>query len=359
MGCGPGFPGHSRFWKQVGGQESAVGTIPGARCAILLLALICSTAACGSGTKAKTPAEQATFSNPVWSHDFPDPFVLRAGGTYHAYGTNGEGGNVQTLTSRDLVHWTRGRDALPHLGGWALIGKTWAPEVVRRADGKYVLYYTAASIDPTGQCIGSAVAAKPGGPFVDRSPGPLVCQTNEGGSIDPSPFVDGKRLYLVWKNDGNCCGKDTFLYAQRLSPDGLALTGKRVRLVHQDAAWEGNLVEAPTLWKQAGRYFLFFSANDYASSHYAVGYANCKTPLGPCRDAAENPILHTACRAAGPGHQAIVRDAGGDTWIVYHAWPPDGIGNLSPGRVVWIDRITFAGGKPKVHGPTCGAQTLP
>jgi beta-xylosidase len=295
----------------------------------------------------------------VHDENFPDPFVLRVGETYIAYGTNGDGGNVPTLRSRDLVGWEPGADALPELGRWALTGKTWAPEVLRRGDRRFVLYYTATSADLGVQCIGRAVATSPGGPFVDRSSQPLVCQKPEGGSIDAHPFVDHGATYLLWKNDGNCCGKDTFIYAQRLSRDGLRLVGRRARLVRQDARWEGDLVEAPTLWRDGGRLFLFFSANAYYDRRYAVGYASCETPLGPCRDAPENPILRTACEAVGPGHGSIVRDDDGDAWFVYHAWPPDAVGSEFPGRVLWIDRLTIEDGKPVIRGPTCKEQPRP
>ncbi len=241
-----------------------------------------------------------------------------------------------------------------------MTGRTWAPEVLGAPNGTYVLYYTAQSLDPPAQCLGRAVSRSPEGPFVDRSRRPFVCQHDEGGSIDASPFADADgTLYLLWKNDGNCCGFETYIYAQRLSRDGLRLTGKPARLVEQDAPWEGSLVEAPTLWKEGARYYLFFSANDFGSERYAVGYATCRRPLGPCEDAPDNPILETACDAVGPGHQSIVRDDDGETWLVYHAWPPDAVGSEFPGRVLWIDRLVFAGGKPDVRGPTCRAQPLP
>ena len=118
-------------------------------------------------------------------------------------------------------------------------------------------------------------------------------------------------------------------------------------------------MEAPTLWRRGRTYFLFFSANAYNTESYAVGYATCRGPLGPCRDAAENPILDTACRAAGPGHQAIVEDDDGETWLVYHAWPPDSVGAVDPGRVLWIDRLLWKDGTPDVAGPTCTPQDRP
>lgn len=333
------------------------------RSLLLLVLLLLLAAACGGASEdARPPAAPPAprFTNPVYAQNFPDPFVLRERGTYYAYATNGEGANVQTLRSRDLVRWQRAGDAMPALGPWAMAGRTWAPEVLRLKRGTFVLYYTARSGALATQCIGRAISRSPAGPFVDRSQRPLVCQRAEGGSIDASPFRDGDgTLYLLWKNDGNCCGFATFIYAQRLSRDGLRLVGKRARLVTEDAGWEGRLVEAPTLWKRNGRYYLFFSANAYDSANYAVGYATCRKPLGPCKDAPGNPILRSACRASGPGHQTIVRDDDGETWLVYHAWPLGAVGSVSPGRTLWIDRLTWKKGEPYVQGPTCGAQPVP
>jgi beta-xylosidase len=297
-------------------------------------------------------AAAATFTNPVLNRDFPDPFVLKAGSTYYAYATNGNGRQVQTATSHDLVHWRPGRDALPRLGKWAYPGSTWAPSVLRSRDGTYVLYYTASSGQ---QCIGRAVARSPRGPFVDRFAKPLVCQHGLGGSIDPSPFRDRDgSLYLYWKNDGNSIGLPTEIWAQRLSPDGTRLLGRPRRTGEtNDAVWEGHVVEGPTMWEHARRYYLFYSGGDYADDTYAVGYATCATPLGPCKDAAEDPILKTRCRAHGPGGEALV-DVGRRTWIVYHAWLPD-----HSRRVLWLDRLDWRNGKPVVHGPTCRPQPVP
>ena len=320
-----------------------------------LIAVAAAVGACGGGDgDGGGQAETASFRNPVYDADFPDPFVLDVGDTYYAYATNGAGANVQTLTSRDLVDWEQGTDALPELGAWAYPGKTWAPEVLDRRNGSYVLYYTA---NGGGQCIGRAVAQEPGGPFVDRWNAPLVCQRAEGGSIDASPFRDDDgSLYLLWKNDGNAIGKTTYIYAQRLSRDGTRLVGRPSRLVKNDAGWEGAVVEAPTLWREGDTYYLFYSGNAFDGDLYAVGYATCERPLGPCTDAPGNPILKSACAASGPGHQAIVRDDDGETWFVYHAWPADG---LTEERVLWIDRLEWQNGKPDVNGPTCAQQPVP
>jgi beta-xylosidase len=337
------------------------------RRALLLLAVVGVAAACGGAAKPQL------FRNPIWTHNFRDPFVVRLGGTYYAYGTkdaqstrsgitrNVYPANIQVLSSQDLVHWTREKqDALPRVPSWAYPQLTWAPEVLDAGHGRYVLYYTALAKNEGKQCIGMATGSSPTGPFADTSAKPFVCQTKEGGSIDPDPFRAGDgRLYLVWKSDGNSVGLPTWLYAQRLSGDGRRLLGKPARLVRNDAPWEGSVVEAPSMWREHGRIYLFFSANDFQSDLYAVGYARCRTPLGPCRDAAANPILKSRCEASGTGHQSIVRDANGRTWIAYHAFYAHPRPRQIDITVVWLDRLLWRRGRPVVHGPTCRAQPAP
>ncbi len=300
------------------------------------------------------------FTNPVVAENFPDPGLLEAGGTWYAYGTNTAAANAPVLTSADLVTWQPAGDALPEVGGWASRGNTWAPEAIRTAAGGYVLYYTARSTRTDRQCIGAAVSGNPRGPFVDRAAEPLVCEPAEGGSIDASPYrhADGA-YYLYWKNDGNAIDRPTYIYGRRLSADGRTLTGPRMRLLANDAQWEGHLVEAPQMVARNKRLYLFFSANAFDSDAYAVGYATCDTPLGPCRDAPENPVLRSSRAAAGPGHSFLVTDESGATWMLYHAWAPDAVGSVSPGRQVWLDRVDWVQDRPVVRGPTADPQPRP
>src|SRR5690348_5810079 len=171
-----------------------------------------STPGAASSPTSPPGAAAMTFTNPVYDKNFPDPGVLHEGGTWFAYGTNNATQNVPLLTSTDLVHWTEAGDVLPTVGRWATPGNTWAPEVIRSQSGKYVLYYTARWNRADRQCIGAAVADNPRGPFADPSPEPLVCQDDEGGSIDASPSRDRDgALYLHWKNDGNHIGVPSHL----------------------------------------------------------------------------------------------------------------------------------------------------
>ncbi|WP_082591862.1 glycoside hydrolase family 43 protein [Terrabacter sp. Soil810] len=305
-----------------------------------------------TGDRVTTPATQAappTATNPVWRSNFPDPQILPAGDGWVAIATNGNGMNVQTLTSDDLATWTQGSDALPRVASWSTPGKVWAPEAHRFGD-RWVMYYTTMAPDPTIQCIGLAVADDPRGPFTDTSSQPLVCEHDQGGSIDASPFVasDGT-AYLFWKNDGNAVGVDTWISVQRLSSDGRRLEGEPKRLIRQDLPWEGQLVEAPFVWERDGVYHLFYSANDYGSDRYAVGHAIATSPTGPFTKDPE-PVLTSTDLAAGPGHCALF-EAGGRVLMVYHAWAPDSIGSEVPGRTMWLSEVTFDGAKVSVTPP--------
>lgn len=309
-----------------------------------------------------------TFTNPVIDADFPDPFVTSLNETYYAYATGTAGKLIQVATSADLVTWSQASEALLREPTW-MAGSTWAPEVYEMPAG-YVMYYTGRSAVPRpdgdgAQCLSVAVADDPDGPFVDESEEPLACQPDLGGSIDATVATDEDGTsYLIWKNDGNCCGIPTRFFAQELSVDGLSLVdGEPVDLgVEDDARWEGGVIEAPTVLELDGTYYLFYSANAYETYRYAVGYATSDTLTGPYADAPENPILTTQrpATAVGPGHQSIFAADDEDLWMAYHAWDVSGIGyELGGRRALWIDELVFEGGKPDVLGPDAGPQPVP
>lgn len=306
-----------------------------------------------------------TFQNPVISVNFPDPFILKEGDTYYAYSTNSNSRNVPMATSTDLVNWDLGRDVMPALASWVDLSNphVWAPEVIKVGE-EYLLYYTARDKNSDRQCIGLAISPAPDGPFRDRSDSPFICQAEEGGSIDASPFRDDDgKLYLYWKNDGNCCMMPTYIYVQELSEDGKSLIGEAIRLLRNEQAWHGAVVEAPTMWKHEGQYYLFYSANSYAGEAYAVGYATCESPLGSCADAEENPILASDMESqplvVGPGHQTLIKDETGQTWIVYHVWQISSGGIRTDNRQMWIDKVDWIDGRPVILGPTRSRQSAP
>ena len=285
----------------------------------------------------------------VFPFDFADPFVVRVGDGYYGYATNATAGHVQAIRSADLERWEWLGDALPDLPAWAEPGRTWAPSVLPVGD-RFVAYYTARERASGLQCVSRAVADDPAGPFVDDSGGPFVCQRDEGGSIDPSPFVDGDgSAWLLWKSEGTGGDRPATIWSQRLSADGLAVEGEPAALVERDQPWEGVTVEGPSMAAHGDDHYLFFSAGAWNSAGYSVGWARCDGPQGPCTKA-PGPLLATEGTVAGPGGQEVFTDADGRLWMAYHAWTAPDVGYPNR-RMLHLSRLAFEAGEPVLFDP--------
>jgi beta-xylosidase len=314
------------------------------------------------------------FVNPVIDADFPDPDVILVGDSYYAYATARGSTNIQLARSENLVDWKMLPDALPDLAAWsglttAFTGApqraTWAPDIAE-VDDAFILYYTAPALKAAKfqgeapQCIGRATSARPEGPFRDTSSAPLVCQPELGFTIDPAYFedADGNR-YLLWR--GGCCGLASRIYIQKLTDDGLGVTGEIVDTgIRNDRPWEGGTAEAPTLLFRDGTYYLLYSGNNPFGYDYGVGYATSDSVLGPYEKAEENPILVTKAKVVGPGHQSIIEDKDGDLWLTYHAWERPKVGYEAGGRrAMLIDELVVDDGTVRVLGPDTEPQAAP
>jgi GH43 family beta-xylosidase len=301
------------------------------------------------------PPAARTFTNPVINANFPDPGVLKVGATYYVFATNTGGRNAPVVVSTDLVHWSSPTEALPSLPTWAKSGRTWAPYVARMADGiHYNIYYTAWSKTDDRQHIGVGQSTNPAGPFTAIGATPFVDQANIGGAIDSSVFTesDGRR-YLVWKNDGNAVGQVTNVYIQQLSADGLSFVGSATPLLHNDQGWEGSLIEAPEILKHNNRYYLFYSANGYGSSAYAIGYAVSDSLTGPYTKA-PGPWVGTVGSVIGPGGESFTVGPDGNTWMLYHSWE-----NNYSYRSMSADEVIWDGDVPTLRGPSRVEQPVP
>ncbi len=281
----------------------------------------------------------------MYPFDFPDPDIVLVGNTYFGYATNSVAGNIQIIDSADLTNWRAVGNALPNLPKWAAPDSTWAPAVAQIA-GHFVLYYAARVAGPGGgeECISVATATQPQGPFVDSSTAPLECQPSVG-SIDPSPFVDTDgKIYLVWKSGGT--GHAT-IWSEQLNPTGTGFAPKTspAQLLVPDQAWEAGVVEAPDLVTSGGRYFLFYSANNWNSANYAIGVATCAGPLGPCTKPSSRPILASSSTIKGPGGESVFTDTSGSYWMAFHAWTRGAV-RYPHSRDLYLRRLDLSGANP-------------
>ncbi len=314
-------------------------------------------------------AKRSYSNGPVITANFPDPGFIYAQGTYYAFATNNGQQNVPLATSPDFNAWTlTGQDALPTVPSWST-GAIWAPDVIElvrsrvgfaycpactnhdQADGSYVMYFAGASSqDPNKHCVGVATASNPAGPYTPSNT-PLACPLDQGGAIDAAGYVnDDGNVYVVYKVDGNslggggACGNGdgshaTPIMLQQVSPkDGITLIGNPTQILDR-GPYDGPLIEAPSLVKSDGVYFLFFSSNCYNGPYYDTSYATATDIAGPYTKAS-GPLLVTGGdggRLNSPGGTTVSKDG---TKILFHA-------DLNPGdsstRQMWTGVIKISG----------------
>ena len=316
--------------------------------ALLAVAVLVATLTAAPTARAATGSDRF-WAGEVYRGEFGAPSILRSGSTYYAYATNTDGNNLPVLTSTDLATW-RARDAwpsdlgystwqgyndaMPFPAPWAAKlppnGKpgVWAPAVIR-LDGQYVnAYAVQMKAKSNRHCLTLATSPEPGGPFRDTSTEPLTCSSDPMGSIDPAWLKVGGKVFLIWKNAGVPGSKPTQVVGRRMTDDGLRFAaGTRERVLLQTAQkWEGNVIEAPSPVRYGGRFYLFYSGNKYTTADYAIGYAVCRGPLGPCTRPRSKPLLASGGKIAGPGAQSPVVDAQGRLRLAYSAWTTGHVG---------------------------------
>ncbi|MDT0447149.1 family 43 glycosylhydrolase [Streptomyces johnsoniae] len=306
-------------------------------------ALLPLSPAAANAQEAAAPAPSSVAPGLVIDDDFPDPDVFTENGTHWAYSTSSRHGRVPYATADGPDGpWTIQGNAMPEPPAWTGSGGFWAPDVSRRADGRYLMYFTGPDAASGRMCLGAALADAPAGPFVPTSAQPLVCDPDEGGDIDPSSFVDtdGTR-YLLYKNDGNAVGRPAILWLQRVAEDGVTLLGARTELLRNNLPSEDGVIEAPVLVKRASQYVLFYSAGVYSTPNYQTSYAVSPSLTGPYTRA-YRPLMTTASldgTVSGPGGADI-----GDGRIFFHG------ARAAGGRGMYVAELGWDGDYPVVRG---------
>jgi beta-xylosidase len=320
-----------------------------------------------------------TYQNPVWPGYFADPFVLRSGGVYFAYGTGeglaeslaGEPCAFAILRSTDLAHWEPAGAALKLDPAGARSRAYWAPEVAAEAN-QFFLYYSSAPEDRDElHRLHVAIADQPTGPFIDAGP---VLPESEGFCIDAHPFRDPEtgRWHLFFAKDFFEQRTGTGLAVVPLTSDMRRAAGPSRLVLQANADWQiyqrnrplygrqwtaWHTVEGPCVVARGGRYYCFYSGGNWRTDDYGVSYAVADEPLGPYVHAPENGPVVLRGRAGevlGPGHNSHATGPDGTTeFLVYHAWDVQ-----RKVRRMSIDRLIWTSKGPRCEGPTTTPQTL-
>ncbi|MDX2137535.1 MAG: glycoside hydrolase family 43 protein [Chloroflexota bacterium] len=305
------------------------------------------------------------YTNPVYPHNFADPFVLRHEEMYYAYGTaqTEDARVLPVLSSPDLSRWDwHGGALVPPTGAVEF----WAPEVAF-AEGVFYMYYSARGIDGRDHQLRVARSASPLGPFEDVG---QVLNENEPFSIDAHPFraADGQ-WYLFFAKD--FLERDeqhhvgTGIVVDRLM-DMLTLAGDPRLVVRPHADWHlfrlqrtmyGNIydwytVEGPSVLQHDGLYYCFYSGGAWEKENYGVSYVVAEHPLGPWQQVQTQVLRSLPPDVIGPGHNSFAVAPDGRQMMVYHAWDA-----ARTGRYMRIDALLWQDGVPQVT-PTFGTTVV-
>jgi len=297
-----------------------------------------------------------------------DPFILRSGGKYYLYGTDGGSGSVhlgfKVYESTDLVNWSKPVGV--HEGGRALEKANsfgtkgfWGAEVYER-NGTFYMYYTAE------EHLAIATSSSPLGPFIQKEKKPVHPQRE----IDPHLFVDDDgKAYMYYVSFQN---KSNDIYVVEMNDDWLTPKDEtKTRCIWFTQPWENSdsnfakwpVTEGSAVLKHKGTYYLFYTGNHFLSRDYAVGYATSKSPFGPWEKYEDNPILKQTPNLRGTGHCSFVKAPNKELVMVYHSHKDTTKPNP---RKLAIDRCEFVRNpdrsKPdilRVKGPTDTKQIVP
>ena len=149
---------------------------------------------------------------------------------------------------------------------------------------------------------------------------------------DPSPVIEVDGTFHVWYSKATVDPSGYFASVwHATSADGLKWRERAVAIpTGADDAWDGNGVFTPTVLIAEGRYWLFYTAvpkpfaNDDGGPHgtpTAIGVAVADDPHGPWVGHDGNPILRPGTEPRAPdGHRLddaclIVRDS--QYWLYY------------------------------------------
>jgi arabinan endo-1,5-alpha-L-arabinosidase len=132
----------------------------------------------------------------------------------------------------------------------------------------------------------------------------------------------------------------TPIRGQRIADDGRSLIGENAVVLRNDLDWEGHLIEGPFVWRQDGRYWLFYAGNDFSTPSYGIGVAVADHPLGPYTKQGE-PLLRSTREWTAPGHASVAPGLNGEPQLFFHAFHP-GTGGYNAFRALLTVGLQFS-----------------
>lgn len=295
--------------------------------------LIAALAGCASLIRAHSPVLPGLWADPNIAVFGQEYYLLPTQDGFPSW----SGQQFFVWKSSDLVHWTRGDDAILTLNGtsgnvpWS-DGSAWAPTIAEK-DGRYYFYFSGNNPALGWKTIGAAVADRPEGPYAAQATA-MINNTEAvtaNQAIDPYAFHDpvGGRDYLFWGNGRALVAE---LGADMVSIDASTLA--------EVSGAPADFNEASAVAYRGGLYHFTYAINDTRSEYYATGYATATEPTGPYTSRYPILQLNETLGILGTGGSTLLNVPGTDDWyIAYHRFRIPG-GNGTE-RETTIDRVYF------------------
>jgi arabinan endo-1,5-alpha-L-arabinosidase len=362
--------------------------------AVALLAGLAALAGSGELPAAAAAGAPQIVPVPVLQTSFPDPGVTYYDHEYYGFGTGA--GLRESEAPTAAGPWSVPVDELVQssLPSWVQTGLgMWAPDMIKAADGKFVVYFAApleGADGPVGvsdsepaagaRCIATAESTSPTGPFT-ANPSPLVCLEGYGaaddmtaqpgdrvlgeGAIDPdTDFVriDGRlRLYLVYKTQAPDNGQSTIRMVQLSPADGTTVIGtSRQLLVPPVTTSFNDTIEGPSLVQNGAWFTLFVAHGNYGSCDYSTRYYT-STNIWKWNNRAAKVLLDAANTGlCGPGGAQVSNSpVPGQYYLFFHGWTapgsntvpatPANVGDSGATREMYAAKLAFGPhGTPRI-----------
>ncbi len=236
-----------------------------------------------------------------------DPSIFYENGKYYLYGSTSGGpdrtnNGFMVYESNNLSSWKPRGYALRKGDAYGNRG-FWAPQVFKNGE-KYGIVYTA------NENTAIAFSDNPLGPFRNDLKSYYKSNIKQ---LDPYVFFDEGKGYLYHTRrdrEGNQ------IFVSELSKDLISMQQETLqKCIAVNQPWEDiddiepKSNQGPSVIKINDTYYMFYSANNFRSPKYAVGYATSSSPIGPWKKSDQNPLIYSKIiNQNGPGHGDVFYD---------------------------------------------------